>query len=168
MKNALLRTLAGIGMILLLAGCNVGSDEGQQSAANTGNTSGTTSSSSTSAQKTIITAVGSETTAPTETYYLLLQGLDGSGQHISHAIAFQRQVSESNHPSVQLIWFEPNRHADGSCLRDLSGYELKYGQQANEYNTSLRFDLAAREMSCTSVGSTECGDVRECRYQLTL
>jgi len=115
-----------------------------------------------------VTVGGSETTAPTETYYLLLQGINGSGQHISHAILFQRQVGTVDNPVVQLSWFEPNRNADGSCLRDLSGYELKYGQQANEYNTTLRFDLAAREISCTSVGSTECGDVRECRYQLTL
>lgn len=149
-------------MCLLLSGCNVGSDEGQQPAANTGNTSGTTNSSSTSTQK--VGTVGSETT----TYYLLLQGLNASGQPVSHAIQFQRQVSSSDFPSVQLTWFEPNRNADGSCLRDLSAYELKYGQQASDYNTTLSFDLAARDMSCTSVGSTECGDVRECRYTLSM
>lgn len=168
MKNNLLKTLAGLGMALLLGGCNVGSDEGTQSAANAGNINinGTTSSSPASAQK--VTAVGSQTNTPTDTYYLLLQGIDGSGQPVSHAIQFQRQVSSPDNPVVQLTWFQPNRNADGSCLRDLSGYELKYGQQANDYNTTLRFDLAAREMSCTSVGSTECGDVRECRYKLSL
>jgi len=32
----------------------------------------------------------------------------------------------------------------------------------------LNFDLASRDMSCATVGVTECGDVRECRYNLTL
>lgn len=167
MKNKLLSTLVGIGMALLLGACNVGSDEGQQASATSSNTNGTSNLSPASTQK-LTSVASSEASSPMENYYLLLQGVDSRGQAVSHAILFQRQVSAPDNPVVQLSWFEPDRNPDGSCLHNLSAYQLKYGQQANSYNTSLNFDLAARDMSCTSVGTTECGDVRECHYKLSL
>jgi len=158
----------------MLGGCNVGSDEGGQS----------TSSSSTSSQ-TATTSTQGQTLKPTltqspnlitsasapsqmDSYYLALHGLNAAGEKVTNTIVFRKSVTANNNPRVQLIWFEPNRQVNGSCLQDLSGYALEYGQQPDSYNTKLSVDLASRDMTCTTVGATECGDVRECRYNLSL
>lgn len=113
---------------------------------------------------------GSDTSSAShpEAYYLLLHGLNAAGQSVTHSYEFQKNVKRQGDRSVQLIWFEPNRAVDGGCLQGLSGYALEYGRQPGTYDTSLTFDLASRDMTCTTVGTTECGDVRECRYNLTL
>lgn len=162
----------GIFGLLTLGGCNVGSDDGQTSSSAASAQTTTTSQQAQSLDSTLSSSSNTATTASgpaqTVTYYLVLQGTNANGDRITNSIVFKKSVSASNASSVQLIWFEPNRNTEGSCTRDLNGYELKYGQQPNTYNTSLQFDLASRDMSCTTVGSNECGDVRECRYNLSL
>jgi hypothetical protein len=167
--NLLAIALCGL---MLLGGCNVGSDESQQSSSSAGSQTATTSTQgqtlkTTLSQTSTLISPTSVSTL-TETYYLALHGLNAAGKKVTNSIVFQKSVKAGDSASVQLIWFEPNRQANGSCLQDLSSYELEYGQQPNSYNTKLTFDLAAREMSCTTVGVTECGDVRECRYKLSL
>lgn len=166
---------AGVGGLLLaLGGCNVGSDQNQlpnptvstQPALTSAIQPRSLNNAAPSTTANATTAVAAST--HTQTYYLVLHGINPVGERIGSAIDFQKSVQDSNNPSVQLIWFEPNRKADGTCLPALGGYDLEYGLQPDRYNTSLRFDLASRDMSCTTVGTTECGDVRECRYNLTL
>jgi hypothetical protein len=155
---------AGLCGMLLLGGCNVGSDEGQTPTASVN--SQTVSAASVTGQ--ISKPQPESASTRTELYYLVLHGLDAAGKRIGQALEFRKTVSETDSASVQLIWFEPNRKADGSCLRELRGYDLEYSQQPGVYNTQLTFDLASRDMTCSTVGTTECGDVRECRYNLTL
>lgn len=160
------------GLVLLLGGCNVGSDQSQP------NTSGGTQpAATTTVQSQLLSTALTPTAKPTalatipahtDTYYLVLHGVNAAGERIGYSIDFQKNVANTGNPAVQLIWFEPNRKADGTCLQDLSGYDLEYGLQATDLNTTLKFDLASRDMTCTTVGTTECGDVRECRYNLAL
>ena len=159
--------------LLALAGCKVGSDESQQPTASTSSQTAATASLTGQLLKTTAISLANEpatTLAParTETYYLVLHSLNMTGVRSGNAIEFQKSVKNSESSKVQLIWFEPRRKSDGSCLQDLSGYELEYGLQRDSYNTTLKFDLASPDMVCTAVGTTECGDVRECRYNLTL
>jgi hypothetical protein len=155
------------GLMLLLGACNVGSDEGQQSTSASASQTFATTSSQYQISKPV-----ADNTSPaashSETYYLLLHGLNAEGKPVTNAYAFQKYVNAPGNQSVQLIWFEPNRTADGTCLHGLNGYELEYGMQPGSYNIRLRFDLASRDMTCMTVGTTECGDVRECRYNLSL
>lgn len=164
-------TFSAVGFcgLLVLGGCNVGSDESQQPNTSTSSQAITATSVQGQLLKTAVSPTTTATTVThTETYYLVLHGVTTAGERIGSSIMFQKNVSSSDSPSVQLIWFEPNRKADGSCLQDLGGYDLEYGLDPSSYNTTLTFDLTSRDMSCTTVGSTECGDVRECRYNLTL
>jgi len=160
------------GFVLLLGGCNVGSDTSQPN-----NSGGTQPAATTTVQGQSLSSTLTPTAKPTapattsthtDTYYLVLHGVNAAGERIGYSIEIQKNVSNTGNPSVQLIWFEPNRKADGTCLHDLSGYDLEYGLQANDLNTTLKFDLASKDMACTTVGTTDCGDVRECRYNLTL
>jgi hypothetical protein len=142
-KNPLLRALSCGGLIMALGGCNVGSDENQLP---TASANGQTTTSTPQLLKPAVQPVSTDPATP-ETYYLLLYGVNAAGERVSHAIEFQRQIQLNENPGVELIWFEPNRKADGGCLQDLSGYELEYGQQRDSYTTSLSFDLASRDMS---------------------
>jgi len=171
--NAVLKATGCSVLLLLLGACNVGSDEGQQSTVAASNQLVVTTSSQGQTAKPVAAATANfstEASKPklTETYYLLLQGLNGSGKPVTNAYAFQKNVSAQGDHRVQLIWFEPNRAPDSSCLPELSGYELAYGHQPHNYNARLTFDLASQDMVCATVGTTECGDVRECRYTLNL
>lgn len=171
MVKRFLNTASIGGLFLLLGACNVGSD--QQPTGSISTMPAQTSSVQAQAVKPAVTATTTATTpvtaeTHTEIYYLVLHGLNAAGAGIGNSIEFQKSVQTDKNPGVQLIWFEPNRKADGSCLQDLSAYRLEYGMQPNNYNTTLKFDLASRDMSCSTVGTTECGDVRECRYNLTL
>ncbi len=159
--------------MFLLSACNVGSDEGQQATVAASNQSVVTTPTQVQTAKPVVTssiniATQSSKLDQPETYYLLLHGLNAVGKPVTNSYAFQKVISLQGDHSVQLIWFEPNRASDGSCLQELSGYALEYGQQPNNYNTRLTFDLASQDLACTTVGTTECGDVRECRYKLSL
>lgn len=172
MVNGLLSAVGYGSLLLLIGGCNVGSDENQRPTA-----SGVTQTSAAFAVQgqTLKAAVmPAMTTAPVDalnhpqTYYLILQGVNAAGAPVGNATEFTQAVVNADNPSVQLIWFEPNRNADGSCLADLSAYNLHYGLQQDQLNVSMKIDLASEAMACTTVGATECGDVRECRLNLSL
>jgi hypothetical protein len=166
-------SVAGFGgLCLLLAGCNVGSDQPQPPIP-TDTSQPALASSSQPLSRTLAAqapTAPSPVTTPshTQTYYLVLHGFTTAGERIGYSIALQKAIPQGSNPDVQLTWFEPTRNADGSCLSGLAGYDLQYGLQPDSYYVSLRFDLASRDMSCTTVGTTECGDVRECHYTLTL
>lgn len=159
------------GCVLLLTGCNVGSEENQSvtgissqvSAANT-----TTGSLAKPAPVVNESSASAAVPAQSEVYQLVVHGVNSVGQRLGTALQFQKTVMNSKSNAVELIWFEPARAADGSCLRDLAGYDVVYSAQASATEITVAFDLASRDLSCTAVGATECGDVRECRYQLTL
>ena len=163
--------VCGYGCALLLAGCNVGSDENQQP----GSTGGTVSSLSTQSVQvskpgsTSSQIIQSTTDQPqSDVYTLVMHGVNSSGERIGSAVQFQKVVSPNQTSPVELIWFQPARAADGSCLHDLAGYDVVYNTVPASNDVTLPFDLASRDLTCTSVGTTECGDVRECRYNLTI
>ena len=159
--------------LLALGGCNVGSEESQQPTASTSSQTAATTALQGQLLKPAVTAASTDPAdvqagSQPETYYLVLHGLDATGQRLANAFEFRKSVGNADNSGVQLIWFEPNRDAEGGCLSGLGGYELEYGMQPDAYNTTLKFDLASPDMVCTTVGTTECGDVRECRYNLAL
>jgi hypothetical protein len=161
-------TVALAGLFTSLIGCDVGSDQSTQPNSSTSTQPAQTSTVQAQSVRLALSTAPATVAVHTQTYYLVMHGLNAKGERIGTSLEYQKSVSLVNNPSVQLIWFEPNRKADGTCLQDLSGYNVEYGLQPASYNTSLNFDLASRDMSCATVGVTECGDVRECRYNLTL
>ncbi len=57
-----------------------------------------------------------------------------------------------------LTWEGPTRNADNSCLEDLKGYRISYGQEVGVYNESV--DLELDELVGTRTGEVdECGEV---------
>ncbi|MBI1422501.1 MAG: hypothetical protein GC149_03470 [Gammaproteobacteria bacterium] len=167
MKRLLLSWFAYGVPLLLLGGCDVGSDEGQPPGGISSSQSNSQAVPATQTLKSAPTAVATAS-ASTDTYYLKLFAVNAAGDRVSDAVLFEKSVPRQGDGVVQLVWFEPVRKADGSCLRELSGYALQYGLQSETYSVSMAFDLASPALACTSVGTTECGDVRECRYQTTL
>ena len=167
MKRLLFSGFAYGVLLLLLGGCDVGSNEGQQPSGISSSQSNSQTAAATQTQKLAQTTV-SASNAGTDNYYLKLYGVNAEGKRIGDTILFEKSVSHQGDGAVQLVWFEPARKADGSCMQELSGYALQYGAQPDTYTVSMAFDLASPALACTTVGTTECGDVRECRFQTTL
>lgn len=69
----------------------------------------------------------------------------------------------SSSGSVPLAWEAPNQNVDGSCLTDLTGYELHRGPSQGNYTVSETIMVNA--VSCANSGeSNACGAIQTCTY----
>jgi len=59
------------------------------------------------------------------------------------------------------LWEAPNQREDGSCLTNLAGYALIYGDESETY--THRTDVPLNSTSCTDTADeNECGFIQEC------
>lgn len=121
-------TLALSAILLTACGGSDGSDQAgstttlPNAAVSSPSTSSTTSTSASSSSSSTSSSSASTSSSSTTT-----------GSDTSNATPTQNAQSSA----VTLNWQPPTENTDGTTLTDLSGYQISYGTQANDYTTTI-------------------------------
>jgi len=68
--------------------------------------------------------------------------------------------------TITLTWNAPIENVDLSCTDDLSGFEIHYGNNSEQYTNSTA--ISVDEASCVdSTNVSACGTIQVCSYVLT-
>lgn len=66
---------------------------------------------------------------------------------------------------VALSWESPMTNTDGSCISDMAGYRVFYGNSSGNY--LYQKTVPVETLSCTATGAaTSCGSVETCTYSV--
>lgn len=103
----------------------------------------------------------------TTSYYIVVRAINYDGVESGNSNEAQVTVTESGNTSLRLSWNEPTQNVDGSCLNDLSAYSIRYGGDPGSYDNQVDVAISSPALSCSIIGSSACGDTRQCSYTLS-
>ena len=102
-----------------------------------------------------------------QAYQARVTALDAAGNESSMSVVLDVTTQAPPVPkALNISWNPPTQYTDDSCLTDIEGFDISYGNDSGSYHTTKNLVLSSGQVSCVQEGfDSVCNQpVMRCSY----